>query len=155
MHERRYNTSLPEAPEEFTRAILESRALIRHHQRRMRMFRKCALVAAGALAAVVAVFVGMGAISHPEEDSIAVRQPVAPEATPAVENPAIQLPAAPAFEDAQEFAPHGEVFAHPEDAYYHLLSDCGQCREDAVPLPMDTALHFGKQPCPVCGVEMN
>ena len=48
----------------------------------------------------------------------------------------------------------GAVFAHKEDAYFHVTLDCAQCRKDAVMLPYDTARNFQKLPCSICMDEV-
>ena len=131
MNDCRNNCFLPDAPDAFAQAILDSRALIRNYERRRRQLRRRALLAACTLLCVSAAAVGVGALRRPVRDSVAV-----------------ELPAAPSEEQA--YLPPKFVLSHPEDAYYHALPSCARCADDAVELPVDTAENFGKLACPAC-----
>ena len=135
MNDRRYNAFLPEAPEGFAQAILESRALIRRYEKRRRRLRKCVLFAAGGLAVCLAV--GLGVLRHPAKDDVIAEGPVTPE----IEVRTVEPTEAP-----------GVVLSHPEGDYYHKVNGgvCVQSRGDEVEIPLETAENFGKLPCPDC-----
>ena len=133
MNERRFNLFLPEAPEEFTQAILESRARIHRYEVRRGRRRRRLMLAAAVTAAMCAVGGGLFKMRLPGVDSVALEARSAPAA-------ATELPDA--------------VFAHQEDAYFHVTLDCAQCRKDAVLLPYDTARNFQKLACPICMDEV-
>lgn len=88
--------------------------------RRRRQLRTLSAVAAGL---VMATFAGM-TLTRPAEDMV--------------------------LTETTDAAQLREVWAHPDDAYYHADPACEACAHGSVLLEKTTALEFGKEACGKC-----